>query len=57
MEIYLMTTPQNFENVEDPGNGRDNGDLSEDQVYDLFRAAKPESLGKIYISLGNLLVH
>jgi hypothetical protein len=57
MTIYLMATPQNFENLEDPNNERDNGDLGEDEVFELFRSAKPEPMGKIYISLGNLLVH
>lgn len=57
MELYLMTTPQNLTCWDDPDNDKDNGDLSEEEVYDLFRAAKPEPLGKIYVSLGNLLVH
>jgi hypothetical protein len=57
MEIYLMTTPQNFEAWDSPQNEKDNGDLSEDEVYDLFRSAKPEPHGKIYVSVGGLLVH
>lgn len=57
MQVYLMTTPQNFEAWDDPDNEKDNGDLTEEEVYDLFRSAKPEPFGKIYISVGGLLVH
>jgi hypothetical protein len=57
MQVFLMTTPQNFERWDDPDNQKDNGDLAEEEVYDLFRSAKPEPFGKIYVSVGGLLVH
>lgn len=57
MQVFLMTTPQNLDRWDDPDNEKDNGDLTEEEVYDLFRSAKPEPMGKIYISVGGLLVH
>lgn len=57
MEIYLLQPPQNFLDLDSSENDRDLGDMSQDDVYELFRAAKPEPRGKIYISLGGILAH
>jgi hypothetical protein len=55
LTVYLMHPPQNFLRLDDPDNKKDIGDLSEDEVTDIFRAATPEPLGKLYISIGSLL--
>lgn len=56
MEVYVMTPPQNKNWTEDPKNEKDLGDLTEDEVYDAFRQAKPVKRGTCYISLGSLLL-
>ena len=56
LEIYLLQPPQNYLNLDAPENDKDLGDFSEDEVYELFMAAKPEPRGRLYISLGSVLV-
>lgn len=55
LEIYLMRMPQNFESLDSEENEKDMGDLSENEVYEIFKECRPEPRGKIYISVGGLL--
>jgi hypothetical protein len=57
LEIYLLQPPQNFLNLDDPTNDKDLGDLTEDQVYEVFRRAKPEPRGRLYVSVGGVLAY
>lgn len=56
LEIYLLQPPQNFLDLDSPENDRDLGDMSENEVFEMFARAKPEPRGRLYISLGGLLV-
>lgn len=56
LEIYLLQPPQDLLNVDSPENDKDLGDMLDEQVYEAFRRARPEPRGKLYISLGNVLV-
>lgn len=55
MEVYIMQPPQNFFDLDSADNEKDLGDLTEEQVYEIFKAAKPEPRGRVYISLGGVL--
>jgi hypothetical protein len=55
LEIYLLTPPQNFLDLDSPENDKDLGNFQDKEVYEVFRTAQPEPRGKLYISLGNVL--
>lgn len=57
MEVYVMVPPQNHSWLDDPQNEKDLGDLSADEVHEVFLRTQPEPFGKIYISLGGVLAH
>lgn len=55
LEIYLMRMPQNFNQLDSDENEKDLGDLSDDEVLEVFLRATPEPRGRIYVSVGGLL--
>lgn len=55
LEIYIMRMPQNFTQLDSEENEKDLGDLSEDEVLEIFLSASPEPRGRIYVSVGGLL--
>ncbi|WNM70288.1 DNA primase [Myxococcus phage Mx1] len=56
-ELYLLTPPFNYDYLDAPENEKDLGDMSEDEVYEAFLSARPERRGKLYISLGGVLIN
>lgn len=56
-EFYLMPVPQNFLNFDDPANEKDHGDFSDDEVHEVFLRAKPEPLGRLYVSVGGIFAY
>lgn len=57
LEIYLLQPPQNFMDLDSSDNDKDLGDFQDEEVYEIFKTAKPEPRGKVYVSLGGILGH
>lgn len=55
LEIYIMRMPQNFNQLDSNENEKDLGDLSPQEVYEVFKSCSPEPRGRIYVSVGGIL--